>query len=74
METEDKPVETWTTGQAAAFLADLGVNRRKVRKLVDQGKLDAVKTEQGEWARVYVGSVKAYRRDRLTGRTPRSVD
>lgn len=66
--TDDDRVETWTTGQAAAYLKDLGVSRRKVRQLVDAGKLDAVQTEPGEWARIYIESVKAYRRARLAGR------
>ncbi len=72
--TDDERVETWTTGQAAAYLADLGVSRRKVRNLVAAGKLDAVKTERGEWARVYVTSVKAYRRERLGQQPSPSVE
>lgn len=70
VEADDKPVETWTTGQAAAYLMDLGVSRRKVRRLVDEGKLAAAATEPGEWARVSAESVRAYRKKLLAQLRP----
>lgn len=53
--------EPWTTGQAAAYLQDLGIKRRQVTRLVDDGVLRAVQPGSGKWRRVSPASVRAYR-------------
>jgi len=72
---EPEKVETWTTGKAAEYLADLGVSRRKVRSLTEDGDPPTIRrlpAAPGEWARVLADDVREYRRRQLGGIPSRS--
>ncbi len=57
--------ELWTTGQAAAFLRDLGITRRQVVRLISEGVIPAFQVGTGKWRRVRAADVRAFRREML---------
>lgn len=62
--------EVWTTGQAAAYLKDLGVNRRQVYRMVEAGELPAIQRGGHKWHRIPARAVRAYRQALLAQLAP----
>lgn len=57
--------ELWTTGRAAAYLKDLGINRRQVSRMLDAGELEGIQLGGGKWRKVRAASVRTYREQTL---------
>ena len=57
--------ELWTTGQAAAYLKDLGIKPRQVARMVSSGDLPGVQLGAGKWRRVRAADVRALRKEML---------
>lgn len=56
----DETVQLWTTGEAAACLAVVGITRKQVARMVADKTLPSVKRGPGKWARIPEPAVLAY--------------
>lgn len=63
----DSVGELWTTGQAADYLSDVGISRKRVSEMINNGELGGWRRSRQKWAKVPASVVREYKRKLLEG-------